>query len=51
MIDQVGTDGVVDSELEGDFQLGADTVCRGDENRTGKLFEVEAKKAPKTANL
>ena len=33
VVDQVGADGVVNSEFEGDLELGANTVCTGDQDR------------------
>ena len=37
VVDQVGADGVVDAELEGDLELGADAVGGGDEDG---LFDI-----------
>ena len=45
MVDQVGADGVMEVELEGDLELGADAVCGGDEDGLRKFFEVEREEA------
>ena len=51
MVDEVGADGVVDSQFEGDFELGADTVCTGDEDRLLVLEGVELEEAAKATDF
>ena len=51
VIDEVRADGVVDSELEGDLELGADAVGGGDEDGVGKLDEIECEEAAEAADL
>ena len=38
--DEIDADGVVDSREEGNLQLGAYTVCTGDQNRSLEVDEV-----------
>jgi len=51
VVDEVLADGVVDVELEGDFEFGADAVAGGDEDGVGVLLEVEREEAAKAADL
>ena len=50
VVDEVGTDGVVEAEFEGDFELGADAVCRADEDRVLEALEVEAEERPEATD-
>ena len=51
MVDEVGADGVVDAEFEGDLELGADAVGGGDQDGLGKFFEVEREEAAEAADF
>ena len=51
VVDEVAADGVVDAELEGDFEFCADTVGAGDEDGVRVLGEVEAEEAAEAANF
>ena len=51
VVDEVLADGVVDAELEGDLELGADAVGAGDEDGVGELLEVEREEAAEAADL
>ena len=51
VVDEVGTDGVVDAELEGDLELGADAVGGRDEHGVRELVEIECEEAAEAADL
>ena len=51
VVDEVGADGVVDAELEGDLELGAYAVGGGDQHGVGKLGQVEREEAAEAADL
>ena len=51
VVDEVGADGVVDAELEGDLELGADAVGGGDEDGVGVFVEVEREEAAEAADF
>ncbi len=51
VVHQVGADGVVDAELEGDLELGADAVCAGDQDGVGVLCNVESEEAAEAADV
>ena len=51
VIDQVGADGVVQAHLEGDLQLGADTIHAGDEDGIEVSLLVDGKQSAETADL
>ena len=50
VVDEVGADGGVDAELEGELELGADTVSRADEDGILPLAAVERVKRSKAAD-
>ena len=51
MVDEVGADGVVLIELEGDLELGADAVHAADEDGLVIFFQVEGEEAAKPADF
>jgi len=51
VVDQVGANGVVNAEFEGDLELGADAVGRRDEHRLGELLQVKRKQAAEAADF
>ncbi len=51
VVDEVLADGVVDVELEGDFEFGANAIHRRDQDGVGVLFEVEGEEAAEAADL
>jgi hypothetical protein len=50
VVDEVGADGVMDAELEGELELGADAVGRGDQDWL-LVFAVETEEAAEAADL
>ena len=51
VIDQIGTDRVVNAGLKGEFQLGPDAVRRSDEYRLGHIGKRPRKHPAKAADL
>ena len=51
VVDEVLAYGVVDAQLEGDLELGADAVGRRDQDGVGKFFEIEREQAAEAADL
>ena len=51
MVDEVRADGVMDAEVEGDLELGADAVGGGDQDGVRELLEVEREEAAEAADL
>jgi hypothetical protein len=51
VIDEVGADGVVDAEFEGDLELGTNAVCARDQHRLREFFEIEREEAAEAADL
>ena len=50
VVDEIGADGVVDAELEGELELGADAIGARDENRL-LGFAVEAEETAEAADF
>jgi hypothetical protein len=51
VVHQIAADGVVNAELEGHLELGADAVRAADQDRVGKLLQVQAEEAAEAANF
>ena len=51
VVDEVGADGVVDAEFEGDLELGADAVGAGDEDGLLVLAGIELEEAAEAADF
>jgi len=51
VVDQILADGVVDAEVEGNLEFGANSVCARDEDGIGELLEVEREEATEAADL
>ena len=51
MIYKVLSDGVMDVEIEGYFELGADAVGGGDEDGVGEPFEIKGEQAAEATYL
>jgi len=51
VVHQVRANGVVDSQLEGDLQLGPHAVCAGDKHGLGEFFQVQREQTAKSADL
>jgi len=50
VVDEVGADGLVEAEFEGDLELGADAVSRTDEDGVFPALQVESKEAAEAAD-
>ena len=51
MVDEVGADGVVNAEFEGDLELGADAVGAGDQDGLLGICRVEREEAAEAADF